>query len=415
MSAFKIDKDIRRLLITYTLVNMLLLLIIFGALLGGYVAVTAKAGEKAVQNDAGAYASVLKQYTLDEILKMCKGDAVSVELGNPSYMFGVYSMRGDNTYEFHSKFSFLNVNEPKIGGKSDTFERQSIGGYEFVTYTTPVKDSAGAYIKVFAPVDFLTESERMVKIYSIPFVIAFVVLCAVVSLLLGFIEIRPIAENYYKQKNFINDMSHEIRTPLAIIKGNLENIKQFPDSKISQVGDSIAECLGEVDYMSNMSSGLLSIVRGGNKSVKRETLLSEAVSEAVENAADLASMSNKSLIACIDNCDIAVDKEKIKQLMDVLIENSLKYTDEGDRIDVKLKNTKEGCALIISDTGIGVAKNELELIFDRFYRGENVGDKQGTGLGLAIAKTVVESMNGTIKAMHNVPKGLEIVVTLKRG
>ena len=57
----------------------------------------------------------------------------------------------------------------------------------------------------------------------------------------------------------------------------------------------------------------------------------------------------------------------------------------------------------------------MDKIFDRFYRGENVGDKQGTGLGLAIAKTIVESMNGTIKAMHNVPKGLEIIVTLKRG
>ena len=210
-------------------------------------------------------------------------------------------------------------------------------------------------------------------------------------------------------------MSHEIRTPLSIIKGNLENIKQFPEYKISQVGDAIAECLDEVDYMNNMSSGLLSIVRGGNKSVKREALLSDAVADAVENVAELATMSNKSLIARIDNCDISVDKEKIKQLMDVLIENSLKYTDEGDRIDVKVKNTKEGCALIISDTGIGVGKNELDKIFDRFYRGENVGDKQGTGLGLAIAKTIVESMNGTIKAMHNVPKGLEIIVTLKRG
>lgn len=415
MSKLRLDKDIRRLLATYTLVNMLLLFIVFGALLGGYVAVTAKSSEKAVRNGVNEYARNLKQYSLNELIEMCKGDTGSVETGHPSYMFGIYTVRGDSSYEFYSRSDFLTLHNPMIGGKSDTFERQSIGGYQFVTYTTLIKDSAGAYIKVFAPADFLTESESLIKLYSIPFVLSFVILCAVIALMLGFIEIRPIAENYYKQKNFINDMSHEIRTPLAIIKGNLENIKQFPDFKVSQVGDSIAECLDEVDYMNNMSSGLLSIVRGGNKSVKRETLLSEAVSEAVENVAELAGMSNKSLIACIENCEITVDKEKIKQLLDVLIENSLKYTDEGDRIDVKLKNTKEGCALIIADTGIGVGKNELESIFDRFYRGENVGDRQGTGLGLAIAKTIVESMNGTIKAMHNVPKGLEIIVTLKRG
>ncbi len=415
MSAFKLDKDIRRLLITYTLANMLLLVVILGALMGGFIGVAAKSSERAVEKGVDSYVSELKRYTKDELIEMCKDGMGSVGIGNPSYMFGIYLVRGDNTYEFYSKYEFLIQSNPMIGGRSDAFERQSVGGYQFVTYTTAVKDSAGAYIKVFAPANFLTESDRLVKMYTIPFVIAFVILCAVIALLLGYIEIRPIAENYYKQKNFINDMSHEIRTPLSIIKGNLENIKQFPEYKISQVGDAIAECLDEVDYMNNMSSGLLSIVRGGNKSVKREALLSDAVADAVENVAELATMSNKSLIARIDNCDISVDKEKIKQLMDVLIENSLKYTDEGDRIDVKVKNTKEGCALIISDTGIGVGKNELDKIFDRFYRGENVGDKQGTGLGLAIAKTIVESMNGTIKAMHNVPKGLEIIVTLKRG
>jgi len=415
MSAFKIDKDIRKRLLTYIFVNMLVLFAVFGALIGGYVAVAANADMDAIEKGTGNYAESLKQLSLSELIDVCNGNSVRVELQNPSYMFGIYTVRGDNTYEFYSRDEFLVANNPRIGGKSDTFERQNVGGHDFVTYTTAVKDNAGAYIKVFAPADFETEANDAVKLYSIPFIIVFIVLCAVVSLILGYIEIRPIAENYYRQKNFINDMSHEIRTPLAIIKGNLENIKQFPEAKVSQVGESIAECLDEVDYMNNMSSGLLSIVRVGSKSVKKETLLSEAVTEAVDNVAELASMSNKSLIACIDNCDISVDKDKLKQLMDVLLENALKYTDEGDRISVRLKNTKEGCALTVSDTGIGVGKNELESIFDRFYRGENVGERQGTGLGLAIAKTIVESMGGTIKAMHNMPKGLEIIVTLKRG
>lgn len=415
MSRLKIDKDIRKQLLIYTFANMLLLLVVFGALMGVYVAVASQADVKAIEDGVKEYTAFLKQYSLNELIAICDGDITGVELQNPMYSFGVYRLREDNSYEFYSGDGFLKANSPRIGGSSDTFETQTIGGHDFVTRTTTVKDSVGAYIKVFVPVDFQASANRAIKLYSIPFILVFVVLCAVISLILGYIEIRPIAENYYKQKNFINDMSHEIRTPLAIIKGNLENIKQIPDAKISQVGDSIAECLDEVDYMNNMSSGLLSIVRSGSKSVKREALLSEAVSEAVDNVADLASMSNKSLIACIENCDISVDKEKIKQLMDVLIENSLKYTDEGDRINVRLKNTKEGCVLTVSDTGIGVGKNELESIFDRFYRGENVGDRQGTGLGLAIAKTVVESMNGTIKAMHNIPKGLEIIITLKRG
>lgn len=415
MSKIKIDKDIRKLLLLYMLANMLLLIIVFGALMGGFVAVTANANVKAVENGVAEYAEVLKQFSKTELIDLCNGNANRVELQNPSYSFCVYVMRGDSTYEFYSWDAFLQANNPHIGGKSDAFARESVGGHKFVTYTTPIKDSVGAYIKVFSPIDFHEEASEAVEKYSIPFSIAFIVLCVLVSLVLGYLEIRPIAENYYRQKNFINDMSHEIRTPLAIIKGNLENIKQFPDTKVSQVGDSIAECLDEVDYMNNMSTGLLSIVRVGSKSVKRETMLSDAVAESVDNIAELASMSGKALIARVDNCDIAVDKEKLKQLMDVLLENALKYTDEGDRITVRLKNTKDGCILTVADTGIGVGKNELESIFDRFYRGENVGDRQGTGLGLAIAKTIVESMNGTIKAVHNMPKGLEIVVSFKRG
>lgn len=415
MSRLKIDKDMRKKLLTYIFANMLLLFVVFGALIAGYVAVAARADIKAVESGVSEYVDFLKQRSIAELIEACNGNASLPDFQNPSYSFGVYRVRADGSYEFYSGDEFLIANNPHIGSKTDTFENQTINGHSFLTYTTAVSSSSGSYIKVFTAVDFQARANKAVELYSVPFVIVFIVLCVLVSLILGYIEIRPIAESYYKQKNFINDMSHEIRTPLAIIKGNLENVREFPEAKISQVRDSIDECLDEVDYMNNMSTGLLSIVRSGSKSVKKEAILSDAVMESVDSAADLASMSNKALIACIDNCDIAVDKEKIKQLMDVLIENSLKYTDEGDRINVKLKNTKEGCILSVADTGIGVGKNELESIFDRFYRGENVGNIQGTGLGLSIAKTIVESMNGTIKAFHNIPKGLEIVVSFKRG
>lgn len=415
VTMFKLDKNIRKRLLSYIIANMLLLLVVFGALMAGFVVFAARADVKAVENGASAYAAQLKACTLEELMDLCQGSISRADLENPAYSFGIYTVRGDNSYGFYCKDAFLVQNNPSIGGRSDTFEDERIGGRDFVTYTTSVKDNAGAYIKVFAPVDFRAEAVHTVKVYSVPFSIAFVVLCVVISLMLGYIEIRPITENYYKQKNFINDMSHEIRTPLAIIRGNLENVLAAPDATVAQVSEGIAECLDEVDYMNNMSSGLLSIVKGGSKSLKREAYLSDTVSESVESVAELASMSNKSLIACVDNCDMSVDKEKIKQLMSVLLENALKYTDEGDMIKVRLKNVKEGCVLVVSDTGIGVGKNELESIFDRFYRAENVGDRQGTGLGLSIAKSIAESMNGTIKANHNVPKGLEIMVTLKRG
>ena len=128
----------------------------------------------------------------------------------------------------------------------------------------------------------------------------------------------------------------------------------------------------------------------------------------------MATMNNKSLVANLEACDMPVEREKIKQLASVLSENAIKYTREGDRINVKLKNTKDGCVLTVSDTGIGVPKNEIDSIFNRFYRGENAKDIPGTGLGLSIAQAIAEGMGGSIKAFNNVPCGLEVVVQLKR-
>ena len=128
----------------------------------------------------------------------------------------------------------------------------------------------------------------------------------------------------------------------------------------------------------------------------------------------MATTANKALLANIESCYIPVDREKIKQLASVLIENAVKYTREGDRITVRLKNTKDGCVFTVSDTGIGVPKAEQESIFDRFYRAENAKEVPGTGLGLSIAKAIVEGMGGSIRASSNIPGGLEITCVFKR-
>lgn len=410
----KIDRDIKKQWILFALVNMVLLIIVFGAFIAGYVVFGTQSAEKELKNGLEEYANTLKKYDLQVLMDACSGESGILDADNPSYSFGVYVVRGDGSYGFYSNDAFLVKNSPEIGGKADVVQTMTFASHEFLTYTTAVNDNAGAYIKVFACSDHISAANEKVKLYSIPFSIAFIALCVIIAIALGQIEIKPITDNYFKQKAFINDMSHEIRTPLAIIKGNLENVLATPEAKVHEVADEINSSLDEVDYMTTMSTGLLNIVRGENKSIKKEGIMSEAVSEVVDMFSDVAMLDGKALIACVDYCDIQVDKEKIKQLLTVLLDNSVKYTKEGDRINVKLKNTKEGCILTVSDTGIGVDKSELDLIFDRFYRAQNAKEINGTGLGLAVAKSIVESMNGTIKAMPNVPQGLEIDVAIKR-
>ncbi len=410
----KLDGDIKKRWVRLSLINMFMLLVVFGLFMTGFGIFAASADSATVKSDIKEYAQSLLKYSEDE-LRAALADGSGLPFGedmNPNFSFGIYKERVNGTYELLVKDDFLEREQPPIGGKLDTAAEESVGGHSFITYTARI--APNVFVKVFAPSDFVNNAEGHIALYGIPFIIGFIIICIVISLSVGYIEIKPIMESNLKQKSFINDMSHEIRTPLAIIKGNLENVAAMPDSRVGDVNEILEQCLEEVDYMSNMSSGLLSIVRGENKHTKKESIMSEAVSEVVDMYADVAAVSGKGIVASMDYCDIRVDKEKIKQLMTILIDNALKYTSEGDRISIKLKNSADGCVLSVSDTGIGVSKGELELIFDRFYRAENAREIQGTGLGLAIAKSIVESMDGIIKAQNNVPSGLEIIAQFRR-
>lgn len=412
-----VDRDIKKRWMVFALVNLLLVILIFGALIAGFGAYVAVEQRDILRDGVRDYAESLASLGVDDIRAAMSGNSALV-MDSPEYRFALYTVSGGSVM-IETADEFIDVNRPSLGGRVGENRREEIAGHWFETYTAEVPASDGAsestyYVKVFAPCDSLVAAMDEISLYSIPFAIAFIVVAVVFSFVWGYIAIKPIMTDYIKQKDFINDMSHEIRTPLAVIKGNLENVLASPDAKVSEQAEMLYQSLEEVDYMTDISSGLLNIVRGRSAGRGKETKMSDVVSDTVDMFADMATMANKALIANIDYCDIPVDREKIKQLASVLIENAVKYTREGDRINVRLKNTKDGCVLTVSDTGIGVPKGDLDSIFDRFYRAENVKDVPGTGLGLAIAKAIVEGMGGTIRAASNVPCGLEITCTFKR-
>lgn len=413
----RVDRDIKKRWLLFALINLVLILLVFGSLIAGFGVYVATAQQNAVRDGVRAYAEDLAARGVAEI-KSTLGESSVALYDSPEYYFALYTVTGGNVM-IETADEFIDVNRPSLGGRVGENRREEIAGHWFETYTAEVPASDGTsestyYVKVFAPCDSLVAVMDEISLYSIPFAIAFIVVAVVFSFVWGYIAIKPIMTDYIKQKDFINDMSHEIRTPLAVIKGNLENVLASPEAKVSEQAEMLYASLDEVDYMSDISSGLLNIVRGRSAGRGKETKMSDVVSDTVDMFADMATMANKALIANIDYCDIPVDREKIKQLASVLIENAVKYTREGDRINVRLKNTKDGCVLTVSDTGIGVPKGDLDSIFDRFYRADNVKDIPGTGLGLSIAQAIVEGMGGSIKASANVPCGLEITVQLKR-
>jgi two-component system phosphate regulon sensor histidine kinase PhoR len=111
------------------------------------------------------------------------------------------------------------------------------------------------------------------------------------------------------------------------------------------------------------------------------------------------------------------DRERIVQLMTNLIGNSLKFTPRGGAVSVRLELREDAVTIEVSDTGLGIAADELPRIFERFYRGTNTGDARasGSGLGLAIVRSIVDMHGGEIDLVSRIGEGTEFRITLPRG
>ena len=259
-------------------------------------------------------------------------------------------------------------------------------------------------------------TENFSKSLSIGTVIV-VILSIIISWYLSKRAMEPIIASYKKQAEFIQNASHELRTPLTIIQAKQEMLLQSPDSKIIDKSEDIALSLNETRRLSKMITELMDLARSDSNTTKIHksmTNMENVAKEIVVPYKEMAELQNKNMVLNV-NCDreLNIDKNKIKQLLVIVLDNALKYTEENDTIDVDIHNHEEKLIMNIKDTGIGISDEGLKHICERFYREDKARSrsKGGTGLGLSIAETIVKSHGGSIKIVHNKPKG--IIVTIK--
>ena len=132
---------------------------------------------------------------------------------------------------------------------------------------------------------------------------------------------------------------------------------------------------------------------------------------------EIAELQEKQIILDLNyKMDINIDASKIYQLMIILLDNAIKYTESQDTIELNTYLKDNKCVIEVKDTGIGISDEGLERVFERFYREDKARNREtgGTGLGLSIAKLIVSEHGGTIKATHNTPKGTIFTIKLPR-
>lgn len=326
------------------------------------------------------------------------------------------------------------INSEQIGrfyedyGESILFNKNNLnniyimelnGKYSFrcINYKTE-QDGEDIYVQLLANVD--GEQQTLESLTNI-LIIGNVVLIAfslIVSYMLSKRVMKPIIENYRKQTEFVQNASHELRTPLTIIQAQQELLLKDPNSKIIDNSENINQTLKETRRMTKLIKDLMDLARADSNKVelkKVETDINQLIEEIILPYKEFANIQNKDINLDLQyNNKIKIDKNRISELLIILLDNAIKYTNNGDKISIKTYQKDGKLNIEVQDTGIGISKKDMPHIFDRFYRADKSHSKkiEGTGLGLSIAATIVEMHNGTIKVKNNEPKGTIFIVKI---
>lgn len=215
------------------------------------------------------------------------------------------------------------------------------------------------------------------------------------------------------RKSFVANVTHELKTPLTSIKGYVETIKSNEITDQSKINRFMNIIDIEADRLKTLIDDILMLSEiesmEGNLS---KINLKEVVAEVKDVMQNISINNNITINYICDNVDAFLDRNRIKQLLINLIDNAIKYNIENGRVDVKLTKQDKFINIVVEDTGIGIAKNDLPRIFERFYRVDKSRSRQmgGTGLGLAIVKHIVISFNGTINIESEIGKGTRIEI-----
>ena len=273
-------------------------------------------------------------------------------------------------------------------GKTSGF----IGSYRFLKAETNVGNLI-LFLNCQRELDSQHSFEKNSLLISIGVIASVFVLIVLISKRV----IAPIQETYIKQKQFITGASHELKTPLAIISSNADVLEMMNgDSKWTQ------NIHNQVDRLTSLVNSLVVFSRMEEKDTVERTRfdLTNALESRIEDFNELANFQKKNIVTDIDSDLYYFGEEaSIVQLMDILLENGIKYAPEDSGISVSLKKNRKYAILKVSNKAT-VQKGDLSKVFERFYRLDESRNSaiKGYGIGLSMAQLIAEKHKETIRA-----------------
>lgn len=231
----------------------------------------------------------------------------------------------------------------------------------------------------------------------------------------------PIEAAWEKQQRFVADASHELRSPLTGIQSNAELMLRHPANTVEQESNRIHTIMKEVSRMTKLITSLLTLARSDANETELQLSqvdFGELIEIVAEHFRPLEELEQKKLAVAVGSgLQLTGDRDRLHQLLVILLDNAFKYTPPGGRISISGVRQEKNVVFSVQDTGCGIKPENIPHIFDRFFREDKARsrDKGGIGLGLSIAKWIVDTHDGKISVYSEPGSGTTFKVLLPVG
>ena len=334
--------------------------------------------------------SLDKKNKLEAILESMESGVIAIDNNENIILINSYSQK------------LFDLKEDNIGKKIS----DCIIDYDLINFIREIPEIGTKEVKLFHPI------ERELRVKKSPIINY---LNNSIGIVITVQDITDIKRLENMRSEFVANVSHELKTPLTSIKGFSEALRYVDDSETKNKFLDIID--KESERLTNLINDILILSNIENIHKMESEYFNPG--DVIENVLDMVKSQayKKSIIIKYNDCfnsEILGSKDKFHQLAVNLIENAIKYSNENGIVKIDLTLEEQYFVFKVKDNGIGIPKNDIPRIFERFYRVDKSRSTRGTGLGLAIVKHIVKLFNGEISVKSKVGRGSTFTVKIKK-
>ena len=292
----------------------------------------------------------------------------------------------------------------EISEESLMFVKKNIFGSTKIAFG----DTSAAYSSLFASI-----------LVGLGLFLGSLVIVFLISLALSGLAVKPVKTAWEQQKQFVADASHELKTPLTVILANNNIVMSHPDNPVSAEKQWLESTEEEAQHMKKLIDQMLFLAKSdaGTAQVELSDVDFSSIVEGTSLNFEPIAFEKEVFLDLEIESGIVLhgNSMQLNQLAHILIDNAVKYSEKQGVVKIRLSNKGDKIEFSVNNKGNVISPEDLEHIFDRFYRAEKSRSTKGYGLGLAIAQSIVQSMNGKLTAESDAENGTTFTAEFKTG